>query len=289
MINPLWLRTFCTLVEVGNFTRTATRLHMTQSGVSQHVHKLEQQLGAPLFVREGKQFSLTAAGTRLYDEAQAILLALANLQQRVTEDPPYQGVVRLMSPGSVGLKLYPPLLALQKQHPALVIDYRFAPNADIEKSVAESTADIGLMTRKPVRPDVTGHPIAEEPLWLVTSAEITEVDWPRLLQLGFINHPDGHHHAQLLLGANFAEFQHAEQFPVRGFSNQIGLILEPVSLGLGFTVLPAYAVEAFAKPELLRIHPLAIPVCETLYVCQHRQRQQPRRVQTVLDEVNQRL
>ncbi|WP_227664755.1 LysR family transcriptional regulator [Marinobacter litoralis] len=34
MINTTWLRTFCTLVEVGHFTRTAERLHMTQSGVS---------------------------------------------------------------------------------------------------------------------------------------------------------------------------------------------------------------------------------------------------------------
>ncbi|WP_338063630.1 LysR family transcriptional regulator [Marinobacter flavimaris] len=32
MINTAWLRTFCTLVEVGHFTRTGERLHMTQSG-----------------------------------------------------------------------------------------------------------------------------------------------------------------------------------------------------------------------------------------------------------------
>ncbi|WP_350608878.1 LysR family transcriptional regulator, partial [Pseudoalteromonas sp. AC40-MNA-CIBAN-0181] len=37
MINITWLRTFCTLFEVGHFTRTAERLHMTQSGVSQHI------------------------------------------------------------------------------------------------------------------------------------------------------------------------------------------------------------------------------------------------------------
>lgn len=48
MINTSWLRTFCTLVEVGHFTRTAERLHMTQSGVSQHIHKLEEQLGTEL-------------------------------------------------------------------------------------------------------------------------------------------------------------------------------------------------------------------------------------------------
>ena len=48
MINPLWLQTFCTLVEAQHFTQTAQRLRMTQPGVSQHIHKLEQQLGHKL-------------------------------------------------------------------------------------------------------------------------------------------------------------------------------------------------------------------------------------------------
>jgi DNA-binding transcriptional LysR family regulator len=55
MINPVWLRSFCTLVEVGHFTRTAENLYMTQSGVSQHIHKLEAYLGQPLLIREGKR------------------------------------------------------------------------------------------------------------------------------------------------------------------------------------------------------------------------------------------
>ncbi|HSP84641.1 MAG TPA: LysR family transcriptional regulator, partial [Psychrobacter sp.] len=62
MINTTWLRTFCTLVEIGHFTRTAERLYMTQSGVSQHIRKLESQLGIDLLIRQGKQFSLTDAG-----------------------------------------------------------------------------------------------------------------------------------------------------------------------------------------------------------------------------------
>ncbi len=43
MINPVLLRSFCTLVEVGHFTRSADRLNMTQSGIRQHIYKLEAQ------------------------------------------------------------------------------------------------------------------------------------------------------------------------------------------------------------------------------------------------------
>lgn len=284
MINVTWLRTFCTLVEVGHFTRTAERLHMTQSGVSQHVRKLEEQLGVALLERQGKQFSLSDAGERLYAEAQDILLGLSNLEQRIGEDSPYEGVVRIMSPGSVGLKLYPQLLALQSQHPNLVINYRFAPNADVENAIAESTVDIGFMTSKSTLADVRCTPVAEESLLLVTPATVEDPGWDTLMALGFIDHPDGSHHAALLLGANYPEFQHSNLFPGRGFSNQIGLILEPVSMGLGFTVLPAHAVEAFHKPEQIKVHRLANPVSETLYLCAPRRRALQKRMETVIAE-----
>ncbi|WP_189402726.1 LysR family transcriptional regulator [Arenicella chitinivorans] len=284
MINTAWLRTFCTLIEVGHFTRTAEQLNMTQSGVSQHLRKLEDQLGAKLLIRQGKRFSLSDSGEKLYAEAKDILLALSNLEKKVTENPPFEGTARIISPGSVGLKLYPHMLALQSKHPKLVIDYRFAPNSDVEKAIVESTVDIGFMTSKSTLKEVSCTPIAEEPLLLVTPATIEEPDWKTLITLGFIDHPDGSHHADLLLSANYPEFQHSNLFRRRGYSNQIGMILEPVSLGLGFTVLPAHAVEAFKKPEYIKTHRLSNPVSETLYLSVARHRVLQKRIETVIDE-----
>lgn len=295
MINPVWLRTFCTLVELGHFTRTAEQLHMTQSGVSQQVRKLEQQLDVSLLIREGKQFTLSEAGRRLYDRAQSILDALATLEQSVRKDAPYEGLVRVISPGSVGLKLYPQLLALQQRHPNLTVDHRFAPNADVEAAVAESRADIGFTTAKPVLSELSAEAIAEEALLLVapssmpTSRKQGMPDWDALKSLGFIDHPDGRHHADLLLSANYPQFEHIGDFEARGFSNQIGLILEPVSMGLGFTVLPAHAVAAFQKQDSIRAHHLASPVSETLYLCQRRNRSVASRVNTVIKEAKQCL
>jgi len=282
MINPVLLRSFCTLVEVGHFTRSAERLNMTQSGISQHIRKLEEQLGQALLIREGKQFTLTDAGQRLYTEGKQIINSLSELEQRVTTDPAFEGVVRVMSPGSIGLKLYRHLLTLQTQHPKLVIDYRFAPNATIEKSIAEHTVDIGFMTSASTRAEVSLKPIAEEALLLVTPANVAKPSWRALMQLGFIDHPDGAFHSSLLLGANYPEFKHYNQFKKSGFSNQISLILEPVSLGLGFTVLPAYAVADFPHPEKLKIHHLKIPVAETLYLGVHLNKFIPSRVHSVM-------
>ncbi|MCO1333747.1 LysR family transcriptional regulator [Microbulbifer sp. OS29] len=285
MINPVWLRSFCVLVEEGHFTRTADRLHMTQSGVSQQVRKLEEYLGVALLDRQGKQFTLTDAGGCLYKEAQEIVQALSDLAEKVAADPTYEGNVRLMSPGSVGLKIYPKLLALQKRHPGLAIDYRFAPNSDVERYMVEYNADIGLMTRPSSLPEVNSRPMASEELLLVTPFMNNAPDWQELLTLGYIGHPDGHHHASLLLGANYSQFLNVSMFAQRGFSNQISLILEPVSMGLGFTVLPAHAVRAFHHPKLISAHRLENPVNETLYLITRRHRNLPARMNMLVGEI----
>lgn len=281
MINMTWLRTFCTLAEIGHFTHTAERLHMTQSGVSQHLRKLEEQLGVPLIIRQGKQFLLSREGERVYEEGRTILLSVRNLEGALKENPEFAGAVSVTTPGSLGLKLYPKLLDLQCRHPELMIDHRIAPNSDIEQAVAALEVDIGIMTRQPTDPDIRSEVIASEPLLLVTPAGFDTPDWQTLLSLGFIDHPDGYHHANLLLSANYPAFEHCDRFRKSGFSNQIGLILEPVSRGLGFTVLPAHAVNAFPAQHTIVAHALPTPVSEALFLCTHRHRALLRRHQTV--------
>jgi DNA-binding transcriptional LysR family regulator len=290
MINPVWLRSFCTLVEVGHFTRTAEKLHMTQSGVSQQVRKLEEQLGQPLLIRQGKGFTLTRAGSRLYKEGQAVILSLADLEKRVGSDPAYEGTVKVASPGSIGLKLYPHFLALQKQHPKLIVEYRFAPNGEVERLLAEHKIDVGFMTCLAMSAEVSLRAIAEEALLLVTPTHVSdskyylEPSWDELMALGFIDHPDGAYHAGQLLSVNFPQFQNSHQFKRSGFSNQINLILEPVSMGLGFTVLPRYAVDAFKNVEKVKVHRLENTVSETLYVGTHTNKFITNSVKTVITE-----
>lgn len=282
MINPVWLHTFCTLVDLGHFTRSAEKLHMTQSGVSQHIKKLEQQLSSELLVREGKSFHLSDAGKKVYRDGLEILSALSKLENSASLDEQYHGVVKITSPGSIGLKLYPLLLDHQAKHPQLLINYSFAPNRQIELDIAERKFDFGIMSQLSSLDNVVCQKIGMEELVLVTAHQINAVDWNCLLDLGFIAHPDAQHHTQLLLSENFAEFECCTKFEQKGFSNQIGLILEPVSRGFGFTVLPQYAVASFNRPDLITVHRLANSVKEPLYLCFHRHVHMPRRVKEAI-------
>jgi len=270
MINLVWLKTFCTLVDVGHFTKTANMLFMTQSGVSQQVKKLEQQLKTQLLIREGKSFSLTDAGITLHRQGQNLLQTSAEIEKSIKQDDPYVGTVKIASPGSIGLKLYPFMLDLQQQYSTLAIDYKFAPNRNIEQDLVERKIDIGLVTELSKAPHIISQKVAVEPLVLVTSNKVRTITWQKLTKLGFIGHPDGEHHAQALLSKNYAQFEHISQFSHRGSCNQISLILDPVSRGLGFTVLPLHAAHAFSQPNEITIHFLHYSVNETLYLCQNR-------------------
>lgn len=270
MINQAWLKTFCTLADIGHFTHTADKLFMTQSGVSQHIKKLEQQLDTPLLIRDGKSFSLTDAGHQLHQKGQELLRSTEELEQLIRQDEQYEGLIKIASPGSVGLKLYPYLLDIQQAHPKLIIDYIFAPNGAIEQDLLHRKIDLGLMTELSRESSLISYKIADEPLALVTPHAIKSVDWQTLIELGFISHPDAAHHGKLLLSENFAEFEHIEQFIHKGFSNQISLILAPVSKGFGFTVVPLHAAKAFQSQELVTIHSLKNPVSESLFVCTNR-------------------
>ena len=56
------LQTVLAVAEYKNFTRAAEELNMTQPAVSHHIKQLEQEVGAPLFVRNKAGLKLTAQG-----------------------------------------------------------------------------------------------------------------------------------------------------------------------------------------------------------------------------------
>lgn len=289
MINPVFLRTFCTLVETKHFTKTAEQLSITQSAVSQHLRKLEDLLGEALIQKTEKGFVLTPTGEQTYQEAKTIVATLQGFKEKVTTDSEHVGVVKVMSPGSIGLRLYPQLLALQTQFPELIIHYQFAPNSSIIKALQQGEIDIGLVTEHTNSSLMNFEEVAQEPLQLVLPTKFKNATFDTLKQLGFINHPDGHHHANQLLKANFTEFTHIKDIKERGFSNQIGLILTPVSMGLGFTVLPQSAVASFAEPEKIHIHELAQPSMEPVYLVTQNKKRTAKRLLFVHNKIKKLL
>ena len=60
----------------GSLTAAAGVLHLTQSALSHSIKKLEQQLGTPVWLREGRSLRPTQAGRYLRALAERVLLAM---------------------------------------------------------------------------------------------------------------------------------------------------------------------------------------------------------------------
>ena len=56
-----------------SITRAAEVLYISQSALSQYIQRLEQDVGAPLFVRNRGEMTLTAAGELYIEAAQSVI------------------------------------------------------------------------------------------------------------------------------------------------------------------------------------------------------------------------
>lgn len=63
------IRVFEAAARLGNFTRAAEELGMTQAAVSYQIKVLEERVGAPLFIRKARQVTLTETGDALASRA----------------------------------------------------------------------------------------------------------------------------------------------------------------------------------------------------------------------------
>lgn len=92
------LRYFATIVEEGQITRAAKKLHMAQP-LSQQLKALEEELSTLLIVRNGKNIELTAAGKVLYKRATNLLSQIDETIMEVKEVG--EGLKGTLSIGSV--------------------------------------------------------------------------------------------------------------------------------------------------------------------------------------------
>lgn len=177
------LQTFLAVAEEGGFTRAAERVFKTQSAVSMQIKKLEEQIGRPLFLREGRTVRMTPEGLRLQDYANRILRLNAEALG-LFHEPEVIGTIKIGLPDDYADRLLPRVLAgFTRGHPGVEIDVVCEASSCINKRIIDGRLDIGIVTSD----DVDGRVrlIRREPLHWITSDHhcIHEMD-PIPLALG---------------------------------------------------------------------------------------------------------
>lgn len=101
----------------GSFNSAARAMHISPSGLSHQVQKVEQALGSPLFERGGRRIVPTAGGQRLLEQIDMVLEAAEHLQQAARAgEVAFGGELRLGVPATLGPYLLPHLIGPFPQH-----------------------------------------------------------------------------------------------------------------------------------------------------------------------------
>lgn len=259
------LRYFATVAEELHFGRAADKLHMTQPPLSQAIAALEEQLGAPLFVRNRRQVALTPAGAALLPEARRMLAQAAELPELVRRAAAGEtGRLSLAFVTSADYSVLPPFLQRYRQaYPHVQITLQEATSDVQVDDLLQARIDAGLLI--PPLPDKAREvldylKVLEEPLILCAPAGLLKTTGPVHLrdvpQLPLVIFPrpisPGLHDAILSC------FHAAGITPVIGQEAiQMQTIVSLVSAGMGLALVPQ-SVSNLMRPGV-DYRPLADP------------------------------
>jgi DNA-binding transcriptional LysR family regulator len=167
------LVTFLALVETASFTRTAGRVHRTQSAVSAQLARLEALLGERLFERSTRRVELTPAGERLLPHARAVVEAASALLARF-RDGAVEGDVRLGCPEDIAASDLPAILAaFARLHPRARLHVRCDFTLHLIEQFEAGAFDLILIKQDPEHRLAGARLLRPEPLaWAGPAAQV---------------------------------------------------------------------------------------------------------------------
>ncbi|MFN0041165.1 MAG: LysR family transcriptional regulator [Burkholderiales bacterium] len=124
-VNLNRLAAFVAVVETGSFTAAAERLGLTKAMASQHVSRLESELGVALFTRTTRRVVPTEAGSAFYADCARVLQDMDSAISRLAGNPASpSGLLRVTSSDDYGAAVVvPALAAFQEKFPEVRVDF----------------------------------------------------------------------------------------------------------------------------------------------------------------------
>lgn len=250
------LRVFREAARSGGFTRASEELHLSQSTISLHIKRLEEDLGTPLFLRTKKRVYLNEAGQLLLQYVDRIFQEIKNAEMAVQEiNKLERGTIRLGSGATTVTYLLPKILgSYQKKYPQIELIVVTGSSEQLAQAVHQQTLDLAVVM-PPVLPSLAVEvlPILREELVFVVSSShalaskstITPGDIAEVPFISFLKDSA----MQTQLERHFAETG-VKPRTVMEMEN-IEAIKSLVRAGLGAAVLPMCSV-AGAQGSMLK-------------------------------------
>lgn len=140
------LKTFLAIADSGSFTRAAEEVGRTQSAVSMQMKRLEEQLGRPLFAKDGRATRFTPDGERLIDYARRIV-SISDEAVMSFMAPDLTGTVRFGTPDDYADLFLPEILArFARSHPQVTVAVECVPSQLLVEHCKRGEIDLAVVT-----------------------------------------------------------------------------------------------------------------------------------------------
>lgn len=259
------LQVFLTVAREKSFTRAAARLFRTQPAVSMSVHKLEEWVGEPLFVKGSRAGRLTGAGEMLLEYAERMLNLREEAQRGLVE-------LRALGRGTLSLgvnessihALLPAFARYRELYPHIKISVLRVFSRAIPEALLNYKLDMGVVTYVPQETRLAAVPFFSDKLTFVVNpghrlAKRRVVDISELGEEVFVAHiVDSQHRSKViqLFEKHRVPLNRQVELPT------IESIKRFVEMGMGVAIVPQMCVRHEVdegRLAELRIRQLNIP------------------------------
>lgn len=254
------------LAEHGSITAAAAALGYSQPALSQHLHRAERRLGAPLVLRVGRRVRLSELGLVLTRHALPILSAVRAAEEELGRlADATSGTLRFAAFPSASSTIVPAVLArLAAERPGLRVVYTEAEPPESLAMLSTGTVDVAVTFQYPGDPsdphaDLTGANTAAlftDPVQIVLPAghPLSSAPRVRLDQLADENWIAG---CSLCRGHLLAACGSLGLTPkiAHATDNSVA-VLGLVAAGLGVALQPRLALEPLELPAGASVHDL---------------------------------
>jgi len=148
------LEVFLAVAREKSFSRAAKKIHSSQPTLSEHIGELESELGKKLFLRRGREVTMTEAGRVFEQYAARAVTAVEGARQALADlDGLAHGSLLIGASTTPGLYVMPGIVAaFRATYPGVELKLQIANSQVIEGRVKDRELDLGIVGGHAVSP-----------------------------------------------------------------------------------------------------------------------------------------
>lgn len=256
LINLVHLKFFCDAVVYKSISEAAKMNYITQSAVSQAIHKLEIILGTPLVIHNRQKFQITDEGRIVFEQARHIFKAVQDTFDKVNQTKEeITGLLKFVTTKSLGMSfLAPTYLQVRQNLPRVDLKFRMGGLNLIRTALKQEEAEFAIVVYDHNFTQFAKHPIRKGRLHLYH-----ETDTPyQLLEDGiYVDDLEGMYIKELQEHVESTENASLKMQAIAGWE----LVARFTDLKIGIGFFPDYIVSNGRYPNI-KIYPYETPPFE---------------------------